>query len=134
MDAYNHRGNDHSSNSYLWAHDNVLTDPFIAKVQKSIDLMRLFDNQVPAQVLSVFFYIAAHDGCALSRMPKELGLAQSSISRCTDWLSDYHRLGKPGMGLIVKRKDPLDSRLRRAYLTPKGKNVVRTIKELLSHD
>lgn len=65
-------------------------------------------------------------------MPKDLGLAQSSISRCTDWLSDYHRLGKPGMGLIVKKTDPMDRRVRRLYLTPKGQLVKQQIEDLLS--
>lgn len=36
------------------------------------------------------------------------------------------------MGLIVKKKDPYDSRLRRVYLTDKGRNVINQIKELLS--
>lgn len=110
----------------------LVTDLSLDRLRRVIDLMRLFDQQIPAQVLSVFFYVASHDGCSTNRMPEELGLAQSSISRCTDWLSDYHRLGKPGMGLIVKKKDPYDSRLRRVYLTDKGRNVINQIKELLS--
>ena len=65
-------------------------------------------------------------------MSKELGMAQSSISRCTDWLSDYHRLGKPGMGLIVKKRDAMDQRTRRLYLTPKGELVKEQIKDLLN--
>lgn len=66
-------------------------------------------------------------------MPEHLGMAQSSISRCTDWLSDYHRLGKPGMGLIVKKIDPSDRRVRRLYLTPKGELVKHQIEELMSN-
>ena len=110
----------------------LITDLSVDRLRRVVDLMRLFDQQLPAQVISVFFYVASHDGCSTSGMPEELGLAQSSISRCTDWLSDYHRLGKPGMGLIVKKKDPYDSRLRRVYLTDKGRNVINQIKELLS--
>lgn len=110
---------------------NQVTDYQVERLRRIIDVMRVFDHQIPAQVLSVFFYVAAHDGCLTSGMAGELNIAQSSISRCTDWLSDYHRLGKPGMGLVVKKKDPYDSRLRRVYLTDKGQSLVNQIKEIL---
>ena len=59
-------------------------------------------------------------------------MTSSSISRCTDWLSDYHRLGKPGMGLIVKKTDNLDLRTRQLFLTPKGRSVVDQISDILN--
>lgn len=114
---------------------NTVTDRRFERLRKSIDLLRTFDKEIPGQVISVFFYICSHNGCTTTSMPKSLNLAQSSISRCTDWLSDYHRLGKPGMGLIVKRIDPADRRVRRLFLTPKGELVKEQIKELLNfHD
>lgn len=109
----------------------VTTDLKLGRLQRSVDLLRLFDNELPAQVISVFFYVCAHNGCSTKEMPKALGLAQSSISRCTDWLSDYHRLGKPGMGLIKKTKDPLDGRARRLHLTFKGQMLMEEIKEIV---
>jgi len=102
----------------------VLTDRRMDRMRKAIDLLRLFDREIPAQVLTCFFYIASHEGCTTVEMPEAVGLAQSSVSRCTDWLSDFHRLGKPGMGLIVKTMDPGDRRLRRLHLSPKGKALV----------
>jgi DNA-binding MarR family transcriptional regulator len=109
----------------------VTTDLKLSRLQRVTDLLRLFDNELPAQVISVFFYVGAHDGCRTTDMPKALGLAQSSISRCTDWLSDYHRLGKPGMGLIKKIVDPEDKRSRRVYLTFKGRCLTEEIKEIV---
>ncbi|MEA5416710.1 MarR family transcriptional regulator [Synechococcus sp. BA-132 BA5] len=109
----------------------VTTDLKLSRLQKVTDRLRLFDNELPAQVMSVLFYIAAHNGCRTTEMPKALNLAQSSISRCTDWLSDYHRLGKPGMGLIRKVVDSEDKRSRRVYLTYKGECVIEDIKDIV---
>ena len=109
----------------------ITTDLKLSRLQKVTDILRHFDNELPAQLISILFYIASHNGCRTAEMPKALNLAQSSISRCTDWLSDYHRLGKPGMGLIKKVVDPNDRRERRVYLTWKGECLMETIKEIL---
>jgi DNA-binding MarR family transcriptional regulator len=109
-----------------------VTNPEFDRLRKAIDVLRLFDRQVPAQVISTFFYIASHDGCNGNDVSKALNMTSSSISRCTDWLSDYHRLGKPGMGLIVKKTDNLDLRTRQLFLTPKGRSVVDQISDILN--
>lgn len=113
---------------------NVVTDRRMERLRKVVDLMRTFEGEIPGQVISVFFYVCGHNGCTTLSMPEELGIAQSSVSRCTDWLSNYHRLGKPGMGLILKKRDEADRRVRRLWLTPKGELVRSQIKELLSDD
>lgn len=110
-----------------------ITNPEFDKLRKTIDVLRLFDRQVPAQVISTFFYIASHDGCTGNDASKALNMTSSSVSRCTDWLSDYHRLGKPGMGLIVKKTDNLDLHTRQLFLTPKGRSVVDQITDILNH-
>jgi DNA-binding MarR family transcriptional regulator len=109
-----------------------ITDPQFDRLRKAIDVLRLFDRQVPAQVISTFFYVASHDGCTGNDVSKALNMTSSSVSRCTDWLSDYHRLGKPGMGLIVKKKDNLDQRSRTLHLTPKGEMVINQIRDILN--
>ena len=109
----------------------VTTDLQLSRLQKVTDLLRIFDNELPAQLISILFYIASHNGCRTTEMPKALNLAQSSISRCTDWLSDYHRLGKPGMGLIRKVVDPTDRRVKRVHLTYKGECLMESIKEIV---
>ena len=111
---------------------NPVKDRLFERLRRSIDLLRTFEHEIPGQVISVFFYVCARNGCKTTPIPKDLGLASSSVSRCTDWLSDYHRLGKPGMGLIVKKKDAMDQRVRRLYLTPKGELVKQQIAELLN--
>jgi len=104
----------------------------LVHLTKTMDLVRFFDREVPAQVLVAFFYIATHNGCKVSDLMTKLKLESSSASRISDWLSDYHRLGKPGMGLIVKKKDTIDLRIKRMYLTIKGQYVIDRIIEIFS--
>lgn len=111
----------------------MVKDRQFDRLRRSIDLLRTFDNEIPGQVISVFFYVCSRNGCRMVGIGEALGIAQSSVSRCTDWLSDYHRLGKPGMGLIIKKRDAMDQRVRRLWLTPKGELVRTQIKDLLSN-
>lgn len=101
------------------------------KVCRIHELFRLEDVEVPGQLVSVFCFIASHNPCHLQAIMEGLGLSSNSVSRNTDWLSDYHRLGKPGMGLIKKYKDPTNMRRVIVELTPKGQGMVRQIKEIL---
>jgi len=103
---------------------------YLVRTTKILDMLRHFDREVPAQVLVSFFYIASHNGCRVSDLTDKLKLESSSASRISDWLSDYHRLGKPGMGLIVKKKDNMDLRVKRLYLTKKGQYVVDRVIEI----
>ena len=98
------------------------------------ELFRIQDTEVPGQLVSVFCFIASHDPCHLQTIEKALGMTPNSTSRNTDWLSSYHRLGKPGMGLIFKRKDPHNHRRRLVSLTPKGQIMVNQIKEILNEN
>lgn len=110
------------------------TDPVMWKLCRIHELFREKDVEVPGQLVSVFCYIASHNPCHLQAIQEELGLSPNSTSRNTDWLSSHHRLGKPGMGLIVKTTDPYNHRRRIVKLTPKGHQMVLKIKEILDND
>ena len=108
-----------------------LTDELMWKVCRVHELFRTKDDEVPGQLVSVFCYIASHNPCNLQAIEQELGLSPNSTSRNTDWLSSHHRLGKPGMGLITKKRDPLNGRRRIVELTDKGYEMIEQIKEIL---
>ena len=78
----------------------VVTDYQMAKLAQAIEAFRNSENQytneIPVQVIATFLYVAAHDDCNKIDMERALGLSSASGSRNTDWLSDQHRLGKPG--------------------------------------
>jgi DNA-binding MarR family transcriptional regulator len=106
-----------------------LTDPDIERLLKVIERIRILDRQFPAQVLSSLLYIAAHDNCHKQALEEDLDITTASSSRNTDWLSDYHRLRKPGLGLIIKEEDPGNGRRQQLKLSPKGRRLIQQIKE-----
>lgn len=107
------------------------TNARMAKVLKAFELLRLMDREVPGQLVSAFLYIASHNPCHKQAMEEDLGLLCASGSRVVDWLSDYHRLGKPGMGLVKKHRDPLNMRRVIIELTPKGESLAKQMRELI---
>jgi DNA-binding MarR family transcriptional regulator len=110
---------------------NNKNDDEMWKLFQVHELFREKDVEVPAQLVSVFCYIASHNPCHLQAIEAGTGLSPNSTSRNTDWLSSHHRLGKPGMGLIVKKLDPTNHRRRFVELTEHGHEMVSKIKEIL---
>ena len=108
-----------------------VTNDNLLKLMKAFELLRLMDREIPGQLVSAFFYICSHDNCHKLAMEEDLGLRTSSASRLTDWLSDFHRLGKPGLGLIEKYTDPSNRRRQYLRLTEKGKSLRKQIEELV---
>lgn len=108
-----------------------VTDRSLLGLLEVIELFRLMEREVPAQVISTFLYVATHDKCHKVALEEDLELSTASASRNTDWLSTHHRLGKPGLGLIEKVYDPSNRRRLQLALTPRGKTLVKRIKEQL---
>ena len=101
------------------------------KLLHAFELLRTLEREVPGQVVSAFLYVASHNPCHKQAVEEDLDFKTSSGSRTTDWLSDYHRLGKPGLGLIEKYKDPSNYRRVMLKLTPKGEALAEQMKELI---
>ena len=112
----------------------LVTDITDASLLPMVDLMQLFrewDREVPAQVVVTFLYIAAHDGCHKQVLEDDLGFSTASSSRNIAWLSDEHRLGKPGLGLIERFRDSNNLRRIRCRLTSKGRAAATQIKNII---
>ena len=87
--------------------------------------MKLDDSQqVPLQSMAVFWYVATYQNCSKKDIEDHFKMSKASASRMTDYISRYHRLGKPGLGLISKEQDPKDKRRTILKLTRKGKDLV----------
>jgi len=93
--------------------------------------IRFLDWEVPAQVIATFFYIASHEGCNKQAIEEALNFSSASGSRNTDWLTKRHRLGKSGLGLIIKEADPANGRRLVLRLTPKGEAFIEKLKTIL---
>lgn len=109
----------------------VVTDYQMAKLAQAIEHFRTLDKEIPAQVIATFLYVASHDDCSKVDLEKALAFSSASGSRNTDWLSDFHRLNKAGLGLIVKYRDPTNRRKQILKLSPKGRILVNQLKTIL---
>ena len=99
-----------------------------------MELFRSHDPEMPAQVISVFLYIASHDDCSKVQLQDKdagLNMLSSSASRNTDWLAHKHRLGKDGLNWIIKYRDPTDQRKQLMRLASKGVLIVKQLREIL---
>jgi DNA-binding MarR family transcriptional regulator len=96
-----------------------------------INLIRLLDREMPAQVVATLLYVATHDNCHKQALEEALDFTAASGSRNTDWLSAKHRLNKPGLGLIVKETDPSNRRRQTLTLSPKGRIFIKQLKDML---
>lgn len=92
------------------------------------------DREFPAQVMATFLYVAMHEDCHKTALEEDLGLTTASGSRNTDWLTTQHRLSKPGLDLIIKEVDPTNRRRTTLRLSPKGKALIKRIKDALYGD
>tara|TARA_R100000353_G_scaffold10230_1_gene11413 strand:- start:1183 stop:1545 length:363 start_codon:yes stop_codon:yes gene_type:complete len=118
-----------------------MNDPFrkttnleMERLLKAMELFRSHDPEIPAQVISVFLYIASHDDCSKVQLQdKEVGLnmPSASASRNTDWLSHKHRLGKRGLNWVIKYRDPTDMRKQIMKLSPQGTLLVKQLRDIL---
>ena len=104
------------------------TDDVSNSLLQAMELLRILDREVPAQVLSAFFYIAAHNPCHKQAMEEDLGYTTASGSRCIDMLCDKNRLKKPGYGLVIKEFDAFNKRRLLVRLSPKGEALIKQLK------
>ena len=101
-----------------------LTDVKVEGILLAIERLRVLDREVPAQVISCFLYIASHNHCHKEAIEEDLGFTTASSSRNIDWLTDKHRLNKPGLGLVIKERDPDNKRRIICTLSSKGRDLI----------
>ena len=109
---------------------NVSDESVLSLLEADVYL-RSLDPAITAECVGCFLYIAAHDGCHKQSLEEFMGFSVAAGSRNTDWLSEFHKPGKPGMGLITKTTDPANRRRQILRLTPKGKAAIKQLKTII---
>lgn len=99
----------------------------INALMNAIAILRDGDEQMQMQTAQVFLAIAIQPGITSKDLVKAVGISQSSVSRNTAALGEWHRLDKPGLNLIETRPDPRERRRKVHYLTPKGHAVAKRV-------
>lgn len=100
---------------------------------QAIALFRDLDPNVPASTVLCYLHIAAapQGDIHMRELQDALGVASSSTSRNVAYLSETHRLGKPGLDLVENYYDPLDGRYKRVRLKPKGRTLAVRLQQLM---
>ena len=98
---------------------------------RALEEFRKLDPTMPSQTAAIFLYVAVHPGCTMKDVAEALGTSESSVSRNVSALSDWHRLKRPGLGLVTKDYDPYELRRRIINLTPKGQRVLNSLSAIM---
>ena len=110
------------------------TDHELSLVLTAWETIRLLHRELPAQAVTVFLYVAAHNPCHKQAIEEDRDLTTASCSRMIDFLNKgYGRKGvlTQGLALIEKYTDPGNARRKMCRLTPKGERLARFIKSTI---
>ena len=101
----------------------------LVQLFKAIEEFRAVDPEMPSQSAALFLYSAIYPSCTMTDLQTNLGMSQASCSRNVSALSEWHRLEKPGLGLIVATPDPMERRRKIVQLTDKGQQLAVSLTE-----
>ncbi|MBG9996892.1 hypothetical protein I6F50_17780 [Pseudoalteromonas sp. NZS127_1] len=87
-------------------------------------LLRKYHADFPPNGLAIFIEVSSSEGISSSELVEKLGMPKATVSRNLRMLSDRATPTKEGMYLVTLRHDPNDYRVRRAYLTDKGRGFL----------
>lgn len=87
------------------------------------------DPAMPWQQGLVFLTVAlaGDEGIDMVDLGREVALSKSAVSRNVGALGEWHRMGRPGLGLVETFTDYEDRRRKPVRLTAKGKAALRKI-------
>lgn len=86
--------------------------------------VRRHGDMLTPQAIQMLFEVALEPGVTMQTLEKRLSTSHASVSRTLSALSKWHRLGKPGLDMIEKVQDPVESRRQIVFLTNKGREFV----------
>ena len=109
-------------------HDEIFT------LMHVLEEFRKLDPDLPIQYALSFLTLAQNEGMSMRELAERLGIAQSSASRNVAALSKWHSFGKPGLDLVQAEEDPRERRRKIISLTPKGHELIATLREMMQRE
>ena len=109
---------------------NQLNELAARRFLECIKAVRAIGNLSPS-ALQILVTVALEPGISMPELEKKANVSQASCSRNVALLSEIHRLGKPGLGLIVATEDPIFRRRKVVRLTEKGQRVLASIVDIV---
>lgn len=106
----------------------------LPKLKSVLDLMSEFNRVVnqrdSANYLRIFMAVAEMPGREVGEIADRLDVPNDLVSTLSTRLGKGRRQ-EPGVGLLEKRDDPDDARVRRLYLTKRGQELADRMYALL---
>jgi DNA-binding MarR family transcriptional regulator len=110
----------------------AITTSDIDKLLRTIGTFRSLDPDIPSQTIATFLVAMDHEGETISQLRDRLGMTTASASRNIAYLTDWHRLKRPGLNLLTADTDPMNRRTRRVFLTVKGRQLAKTVRDIMN--
>lgn len=111
---------DEASNSHL---DKII------RLNKAFQLGTT--NEIPLALVQTFLVAARHEGKTVNELVELANGNRSTVSRHLLDLSENLRNGAPGYGLLNRIRHPSDLRSVVFVLSPKGKNVLSQVRDIM---
>jgi DNA-binding MarR family transcriptional regulator len=89
------------------------------------------ERQIMAEAVAVFLVVAVEEGRPMNVIASRLNSEPMRMTRRVRELSKGRWQRKQGQGLVYVALDEVDSRVRRVYLTERGREVAAEIKKAL---
>ncbi len=87
----------------------------------AVELFRTIDPEIQAQAIAVFCVVARNGHpVPMGEIKRQLGIAQSSVSRNVALLGERNRHGRDGPDLVQSWENPDNRREKLVELTPAG--------------
>jgi len=105
----------------------------LRELSRALGMFRVFDpTHFPIHHVLVFLKVAEASPSPVTyrTIEEELSLTNSSVSRTLNALSDLHRSGEPGLGLVSIQRDPGQGRRYVARLTSRGMALAKQIQAI----
>lgn len=104
----------------------------VKRLERALRQVRTsIDPLVPAQVVQAFLAVATNEGKTLTELAEVLGTNMSTASRQFLDLGERNRKMEPGYQLINREVDPMNLRINRYTLTPKGRLLVKELAAII---
>lgn len=102
----------------------------LRSMRRGLDFLQAFrtvEPSLPSSYMVAFMAVAMEPGHGTVYYAKKLGMVQPVVSRILLEIGQKTRTGGAGLGLVDSATDPVDLRLRRYFLTPKGTALLNSL-------
>jgi DNA-binding MarR family transcriptional regulator len=99
----------------------------------ALEPFRAMRPTIPLQYVHLFLNIVLEEGKSVSEYERDLGTAQTVMSRHLKEIGERARSKQEGLGLVMQKADMNDMRKHLVHVTPLGKSTMHKVKLALHY-